>query len=158
MVGHKKVEILPLSTVIRHLEIQVCEKRHRNAGQSWCSEEHALWKWNSWLDALRASPDGSAGEEPACSAGDAGDSGLIPGLGRSSWKENGNHSSILTWKISWTEEPGGLQSATNFLCFLILCKAVDCGGYLVHWPIKKKLNITHVQNITHIHVHRGPDR
>ena len=31
--GHKKVEILPLSTVIRHLEIQVSEKRHRNTGQ-----------------------------------------------------------------------------------------------------------------------------
>ena len=23
---------------------------------------------------------------------------------------NGNHSRILTWKIPWTEEPGGLQS------------------------------------------------
>ena len=25
-------------------------------------------------------------------------------------EENGNHSSILVWKISWTVEPGGLQS------------------------------------------------
>ena len=25
-------------------------------------------------------------------------------------KEMATHSSILTWKISWTEEPGGLQS------------------------------------------------
>ena len=25
-------------------------------------------------------------------------------------KEIANHSSILAWKISWTEEPGGLQS------------------------------------------------
>ena len=25
-------------------------------------------------------------------------------------KEMGTHSSILAWKISWTEEPGGLQS------------------------------------------------
>ena len=25
-------------------------------------------------------------------------------------KEMANHSSILAWKISWTEEPGGLQS------------------------------------------------
>ena len=23
---------------------------------------------------------------------------------------NGSHSSILAWKIPWTEEPGGLQS------------------------------------------------
>ena len=25
-------------------------------------------------------------------------------------KEKATHSSILAWKISWTEEPGGLQS------------------------------------------------
>ena len=25
-------------------------------------------------------------------------------------KEMVNHSNILTWRISWTEEPGGLQS------------------------------------------------
>ena len=25
-------------------------------------------------------------------------------------KEMGTHSSILTWKIPWTEEPSGLQS------------------------------------------------
>ena len=89
----------------------------------------------------------SAGEEFACNAGD---SGSIPGSGRSpgegigyplqySWAsleaqmvknppamqetwvrslgwadplEEGmaTHSSILAWRISWTEEPGGLQS------------------------------------------------
>ena len=26
-------------------------------------------------------------------------------------KEMATHSSILTWRIPWTEEPGGLQSA-----------------------------------------------
>ena len=40
----------------------------------------------------------------------AGDVGLIPGLGRSPGGGNGNHSSILAYKIPWTEEPGGLQS------------------------------------------------
>ena len=39
-----------------------------------------------------------------------GDPGLITGSGRSPGKRNGNHSSILAWKSSWTEEPGGLQS------------------------------------------------
>jgi len=38
------------------------------------------------------------------------DMGLIPGLGRSPKKEMATHSSILAWKIPWTEEPGGLQS------------------------------------------------
>ena len=37
-------------------------------------------------------------------------SGAIPASGRSPGEENGNHSSILTWKISWTEEPGVLQT------------------------------------------------
>ena len=36
--------------------------------------------------------------------------GLIPGLGRSSGEGNGTHSSILPWKIPWTEETGRLQS------------------------------------------------
>ena len=43
-------------------------------------------------------------------AGDPGDSGLIPRLGRSLEKEMATHSSMLAWKISWREEPGGLQS------------------------------------------------
>ena len=39
-----------------------------------------------------------------------GDLGLIPGLGRSPGEEMATHSSILAWKIPWTEEPGGLYS------------------------------------------------
>ena len=42
--------------------------------------------------------------------GDAGDRGLIPGLGGSLEKGMAAHPSILAWKIPWTEEPGGLQS------------------------------------------------
>ena len=44
------------------------------------------------------------------SAGDAGDAGLIPGLGRSPGEGNGNPPQYLAWRIPWTEEPGGLQS------------------------------------------------
>ena len=40
-------------------------------------------------------------------AGDTRHMGLIPGLGRSPEKEMATHSSILAWKILWTEEPGG---------------------------------------------------
>ena len=43
------------------------------------------------------------------SASNAGDVGLIPGLGKSPGEGNGTHSSILAWRISQTEEPGGLQ-------------------------------------------------
>ena len=44
----------------------------------------------------------------------AGDVSLIPGSGRSPGsfleKEMAAHSSTLSWKRIWTEEPGGLQS------------------------------------------------
>ena len=40
----------------------------------------------------------------------AGDSGLIPGSGRSPGGEHGNPLQYSCWEIPWTEEPGGLQS------------------------------------------------
>ena len=52
-------------------------------------------------------PDGSDGKESACNAGDLGS---IPGSGRSLEKGMATSSSILAWKIPWTEESGGLQS------------------------------------------------
>ena len=54
-----------------------------------------------------AFPSGSDGKEFVC---DTGDPGLIPGSERSPGEGNDNHSSILAWKIPWTELPGGLQS------------------------------------------------
>ena len=55
----------------------------------------------------RGFPDGSYGKESACNAGDLG---LIPGLGRSPGKGNGNPFQYLAWRILRTGEPGGLQS------------------------------------------------
>ena len=64
-------------------------------------------------------PGSSDGKEPACKAGDPDST---PGSGRPLGEGNGyplqhylekemaTHSSILTWRIPWTEEPGGLQS------------------------------------------------
>jgi len=49
----------------------------------------------------------SNGKESACSVRDLGS---IPGWGRSPGEEMATHSSILAWRIPWTEEPGGLQS------------------------------------------------
>ena len=49
-------------------------------------------------------------KNPPANAGDARDTGSIPGLGRCLEKEVATHYSILAWRISWTEEPGGLQS------------------------------------------------
>ena len=43
-------------------------------------------------------------------AGDFRDAGSTPGSGRSLEKCMATHSSVLAWRIPWTEEPGGLQS------------------------------------------------
>jgi len=50
---------------------------------------------------------GSDSKESACNGGDLS---LIPGLGRPLEKGMATHSSILAWRIPWTEEPGRLQS------------------------------------------------
>ena len=42
--------------------------------------------------------------------GDVRDMSSIPVLGRSSGEGNGNHSSILAWRIPWIEKPSRLQS------------------------------------------------
>ena len=47
------------------------------------------------------------GKEYACSAGDPSS---IPGSGRSPEKGMATHSSILAWRMPWTEELDGLQS------------------------------------------------
>ena len=41
-------------------------------------------------------------------AGDVRDAPSVPGLGRSPGGGMAIHSSILAWRIPWTEEPGGL--------------------------------------------------
>ena len=48
-------------------------------------------------------------KNPPVSAGDTGDVGSIPGMGRSLAEEMATHSSILAWKIPWREEPGRLK-------------------------------------------------
>ena len=50
---------------------------------------------------------GSDSKESACNAEDPG---LIPESERSPGEGNGYHSSLLAWRIPWTEEPGRLQS------------------------------------------------
>ena len=52
------------------------------------------------------------GKESSRNAGDAGDLSSIPesGSGRSPGGGYSNHSSILAWRIPWTEESGKLRS------------------------------------------------
>ena len=118
-----------------------------------CISPLIIW-FNDWISLEGWSPvtdySSSAGEESTCNAGDTG---LIPWLGRSpaeglgyplqysraslgaqvvknlpgrwetwvwslGWKDPlkegmENHSSILAWRITWTKDPGGLQSMAS---------------------------------------------
>jgi len=61
-------------------------------------------------------PGGSDGKESACNAGDLG---LIPGLGRSPGEGHATHSSILIWRIPmdrrawWATVLGDTKSQTH---------------------------------------------
>ena len=77
-------------------------------------------------------PGNSNGKVSACNEGDPGS---IPRLGKSLEKEMATHSSILSWKIPWMEEPGGLHTVHGvtksraqlraltftFILFIIVC-------------------------------------
>ena len=52
-----------------------------------------------------AFPGSSDGKEQACNLGDPGS---IPGLGAFPGKGNGYPLEYSSWRIPWTEEPGGL--------------------------------------------------
>ena len=58
----------------------------------------AVWLWTSQAAQCKKS---------ACQTGD---SGSILGLEESSWSRARQLTSILAWRIPWTEEPSGLQS------------------------------------------------
>ena len=49
-------------------------------------------------------------KDPPANAGNTGDMGSIPGLEDPLEKGMAIYSSILAWKIPWTEEPGRLQA------------------------------------------------
>ena len=78
-----------------------------------------------WKD-IRGFPCDSVGKESACSVGDS-----VQSLCQEDplEKEMATHSSILAWRIPWTEEAGGLQSmgkdtkvsVTKFVLFISSC-------------------------------------
>ena len=49
-------------------------------------------------------------KNPPANAGDLRGMDSIPGSGDPLEEGMATHSSILAWRIPWTEEPGGLQS------------------------------------------------
>ena len=60
--------------------------------------------WRRWWWGRMDFPGGASGKEQAYNAGDIVRHGFDPWVE----KEMATHSSILAWRIPWTEEPGGL--------------------------------------------------
>ena len=71
---------------------------------------------------------------PASAEG-ARDTCSIPGSGRSpgAEQEMATCSSILAWRIPWTEEPGGLQSVGLDLTERLSTARSDCCEVVPHW-------------------------
>ena len=70
-----------------------------------------VWALYFWLRGLVGNKtyDGSVGKESACNAETQEVRVQFLGQEHSVEKEMATHSSILAWRIPWTEEPGGLQ-------------------------------------------------
>ena len=65
----------------------------------------------SWIEVILCFSGGASGKELTCQCRrDVRDVGSTPGLGRPPGGGQATHSSILAWRIPWSEEPGGLQS------------------------------------------------
>ena len=69
-----------------------------------------------WLNKITCRPHlvdsqmARVGKNPPANAGDRRDVGSSLGQEDPLEKETATHSSILAWRIPWTEEPGGLYS------------------------------------------------
>ena len=74
-------------------------------------------------------PNGSAGQESACHAGDAGATGSTPGWGKSPEEEMATHSSILAGHLPWIVETARLSP-----------RIVDP----VHWVTKSQTQLKHL--------------
>ena len=77
---------------------------------SWFLKHHDPHKW-SCLEEERGFPGGAGGKEPASQCRGLKET-RVRSLGQEDPLEKGmaTHSSILSWRIPWAEEPGGLPS------------------------------------------------
>ena len=124
---------------------------------------------------LKCFPGGSDGKASVCNAGDLG---LIPGLGTSPEEGNSSPLQYLAWKIPWTEEAGGLQaigsqsqtwlrdltSLTMSFGYKYICPLHDnytlkVFKFKINWPnlhikVKKYKQLTRKLGKAHRHVRR----
>ena len=90
-----------------------------NSRPTWVCEELPTWL---------------SGKGSTCKAGDAGDTGLIPGWERSLKNKMATHSSVLAWRIPWSEKPGGLQSMGSHRAHTHTLRSVSLKARLLILP------------------------
>ena len=66
--------------------------------------------WQTKVHGIGASQVGLGVKNPPANIGDVKDVVSFPGEEDPLEEDMATHSKILAWRISWTEEPGGLQS------------------------------------------------
>ena len=93
----------------QQLELEMKQQTGSKSGKEYVKTVyyHPAYLTYVWNTSCEGFPHSSVHKESACNAGELGS---IPRLGRSPEEEMAIHSSILAWKIPWTEEPGRLQS------------------------------------------------
>ena len=91
-----------------------CLENPRDGGAWWAAVSGVA---QSQTRLKRLSSSSGSGSDRKESASSAGDRGSIPGWEDSLEKEMATHSSVLAWRIPWTEEAGGPQS--------MRCKELD---------------------------------
>ena len=111
---------LPLSpAAVTNFSRDLVGRSPRALSESRCFCHHCLLgargEWH--LPAvLWAFPRGASGKEPACQCWRRKMCGLNPRVGKIPWRIMATHSSILAWRISWTEDsPWGLRELTCML-------------------------------------------
>ena len=86
-------------------------------------------------EGVKGFPGGVVVKNSPANAGDARDTGSIPGLGRSPGVGNGDLSSTLAWKIPWTEENGQLQSMLACQIALVVSDSVTVWAVAHQTPL-----------------------
>ena len=83
-------------------------------------------------------PGGLDGKESACNVGDLGS---IPGSEDPLEKDMATYSSILAWRIPWTEEPGVLQSMGSYSPWGATQRKKRIRGWVAAVKVSEKLYI-----------------
>ena len=106
--------------MIQQFHLWACYQSNHNSGTSlviqWlgiCLPTQGTWVRSLvWEDSTRwrGFPDGLVVKNLPANAGDTRDLGRSLGQEDPLEEEMATRSSILAWRIPWTEEPGGLQS------------------------------------------------